>query len=68
MPIEDVIKALQLLAKIHPGAQVMTVKSSQAQTPQEIDCIGPHQLTKEDVEGMRPGYMVGEKVIVLFLG
>lgn len=66
MPIEDVIKALRLLAQIHPHAQVMTVKGSEA--PKEIDCIGPHALTGLDVKNMRPGYMEGEKVVVLFLG
>ena len=66
MPIEDVIKALRLLAQIHPHAQVMTVKGSEA--PKEIDCIGPHALTAEDISGMRPGYMVGEKVVIIYLG
>lgn len=65
MPIEDVIKALRLQAQMHPHAQVMVVRGSEA--PKEIDCIGPHNLTKEDTKGMRAGYMEGEKVIVLYL-
>jgi hypothetical protein len=65
MPIEDVIKALRLQAQMHPHAQVMIGKDGEA--PKEIDCIGPHTLTKADTKGMRAGYMEGEKVIVLYL-
>lgn len=66
MPIEDVIKALRLQAQMYPHAQVMVAKGSEA--PKEIDCIGPHSLTPGDIKDMRPGYMEGEKVVVLYLG
>jgi hypothetical protein len=66
MPIEDVIKALRLLAQIHPHAQVMVAKGEG--TPGKIDCVGPHALTAKDISSMRPGYMVGEKVVIIYLG